>query len=152
MGQVLIRRRVKAPSEQLSGVLYTPRMGSSATFTLKPLGEDFRFCNPTQADEQRRPTNRNTGMLTNIVDISGILVQNLQMCFRNGGTKSLRMRFRIKGREGRQRWANEGRTYVQEPVIQLSKASTSVHNFGHIFCDCFLADRVFENNNVTCTM
>ena len=92
MGQVLIRRRVKAPSEQLSGVLYTPRMGSSATFTLKPLGEDFRFCNPTQADEQRRPTNRNTGMLTNIVDISCILVQNLKMCFRNGGTKSLRTR------------------------------------------------------------
>lgn len=56
MGQVLIRR-VKAPSEarpkkktseQLSGVPYTPGMGSSAAFTLKPLGEDFGFCDASR--------------------------------------------------------------------------------------------------------
>jgi hypothetical protein len=113
MGQVLIRKvrrqgrrdpKKKITRAQLSGVPYTPRMGSSATFTLKPLGEEFGF---------------------NIVDISGILVQKLQMYFRDGGTKP-----------------------VQEPVVRLSEASTSVHNFGHILCHCFLSDSVFENNNI----
>jgi len=93
----------KKSRERSSGAPCTPRT-VARTFTLKPRGLDFGF---------------------NIVDFSGILVQKLQVCFRNGGTKP-----------------------VQEPVISLSKAATSVHNFAHILVDCFLRDGIFENDNV----
>lgn len=113
MGHVLIRRvrrqgrRDPKKNHERSSLMCLTHTGwvGSATFTLKPLGEDFGF---------------------NIVNISGILIQKLQMWFRNGGAKP-----------------------VQEPVIRLSKASTSIHNFGHILCDCILGDRIFENNNKT---
>jgi len=101
----ITRTQPRKTHHSVSSVPHTPRWGSFATFTLKPLGEAFGF---------------------NIIDFSTILAQKLQMSLGNGSTEP-----------------------VQEPVIGLSKAATSVHNFGHILGDCFLIDRVFENDSVT---
>ncbi|SRR6266403_382081 len=40
-------------------------------------------------------------------------------------------------------------TYVQERVIGLGEATTSIHDIVHVLYDSFLADIVFENDRIT---
>ncbi len=48
---------------------------------------------------------------------------------------------------GRRCWNT---TYIQEWVIGLSEAATSIHDIVHVLHDSFLGDTVFENDRVTC--
>ena len=41
-------------------------------------------------------------------------------------------------------------TYIQEWVIGLSEAATSIHDVTHVLHNSFLGDIVFENDRVTC--
>ena len=40
-------------------------------------------------------------------------------------------------------------TYIQEWVIGLGEAATSIHDIAHVLHNCFLGDIVFENDRVT---
>jgi hypothetical protein len=41
-------------------------------------------------------------------------------------------------------------TYIQEWVIGLSEAATSIYDIAHVLRNGFLGDIVFENDRVTC--
>jgi len=41
-------------------------------------------------------------------------------------------------------------TYIQEWVIGLSEAATSIHDIAHVLDNSFLGDTVFEDDRVTC--
>jgi hypothetical protein len=113
---------------------------------LAPAGKTFRLCDTPGKAHPRKTTSTET--LTNIIDIGRIIVQILEMVLRNSGAEPLRWVPR-KSRPTGNSATKKKDTYVQKPVIGLSKAATSFHDVGHVLHHGFLSDIVLEYDGVT---